>query len=183
MKVKNKMNKLPLLVVSLLLTCFTQAAFAMEDTLIMHNGSKVIGEVVNIKSFMVSFKYKNETSVQELSHYAIEKIHFGSGRVQTLTEKVTINGEEDWEKVTILEDKEQSAGLKRKGEISARTRFLNLHTTYSGNIKVAENLKREAAKQKHPFILISFERATVYNGLIKSWGAIQEIKRAFCYQY
>ena len=41
----------------------------------------------------------------------------------------------------------------------------------------------EAAKQKCPFLLISFERATVYNGLIKSWGAIQEIKRAFCYQY
>lgn len=166
----------------LLMGCM-QTAFAMEDTLVLHNGKKAIGEVVNVKSFMVSFKYKNETSVQELSHYAIEKIHFGSGRVQTLTDKVSINGEEDWEKVIILEDKEQSAGLTRKGETSARTRFLNLHTAYSGNLKVAENLKREAAKQKCPFILISFERATVYNGLIKSWGAIQEIKRAFCYQY
>jgi hypothetical protein len=177
------MHKYKFLIASLFLLFFTQEAYAMEDTLIMHNGSKVIGEVVNVNHFMVTFKYKNEKSEHEISHYAIEKIHFGSGRVQTLTDKVTINGEEDWEKVIILEDKEQSAGLKRKGEISARTRFLNLHTAYSGNIKVAENLKREAAKQKYPFILISFERATVYNGLIKSWGAIQEIKRAFCYQY
>ena len=177
------MKKLNLFLTSLLFLCTTQSVFGMEDTLILHNGSKIIGEVVNVNHFMVTFKYKNEKSEHEISHYAIERIHYVSGRVQSLTEKVNINGEEDWEKVIILEDKEQTAGLKRKGEISAHTRFLNLHTAYSGNNKVAEKLKREAAKQKYPFILISFERATVYNGLIKSWGAVQEIKKAFCYQY
>jgi hypothetical protein len=177
------MWKLIRLTLSIVLIFFLQTGYALEDTLVLHNGNKIIGTVSSINHYTISFKYKNEKTEQQLSNYAIEKIQFESGRTQLITEKISIQGEEDWEKVIILEDKEQRTGLKRISDIHAHTKFINLHTANSGNNKVTEKLKREAAKLNCPFLLINFDRATVYNGLIKSWGAIQEIKKAFCYNY
>ena len=167
----------------LLLLFIQQVCFANSDTLLLHSGEKIIGEVISINHYTVSFHYQKEKAEQQLSKFAIESLHFSSGRKKAMTEKINIQGEDDWEKVIILEDKEQRTGLNRISDIGAHTNFLNLHTANSGNNKVLEKLKREAAKLKCPFLLINFERATVYNGLIKSWGAIQEIRKAFCYNY
>jgi len=169
--------------VLLFFLCIHSAGFATSDTLLLHNGEKIIGEVISLNHYTISFHYQKEKAEQQLSKFAIESIHFASGRTQAITDKISIEGEADWEKVIILEDKEQRTGLNRISDISAHTNFLNLHTANSGNNKVLEKLKREAAKLKCPFLLINFERATVYNGLIKSWGAIQEIRKAFCYNY
>lgn len=177
------MQQIKYTTVLLLLLLLQQVSYANSDTLILHNGDKIIGEVISLNHYTIGFQYKNEKAIQQLSKFAIESIHFASGRTQAMTDKISIQGEDDWEKVIILEDKEQRTGLNRVSDISAHTNFLNLHTANSGNNKVLEKLKREAAKLKCPFLLINFERATVYNGLIKSWGAIQEIRKAFCYNY
>ncbi|HLD52906.1 MAG TPA: hypothetical protein VJA82_06365 [Sediminibacterium sp.] len=177
------MGKLKGFILFIAFTFFLQSGYALEDTLVLHNGNMIMGAVTSINHYTVSFKYTNENTEQQLSNFAIKQIQFESGRTQMITEKISIQGEEDWEKVIILEDKEQRTGLKRISDINAHTKFINLHTANSGNNKVTEKLKREAAKLNCPFILINFDRATVYNGLIKSWGAIQEIKKAFCYNY
>lgn len=160
-----------------------QFCYGNSDTLLLHNGTQINGEVINITNYTVLFRYKNEKTEQQISKYAIEKIHFGSGRKQWISTKIIINGESDWEKVLILEDKNQNSGLVQVSSIRAYTKFINLHTANTSDIKVSEKLQREAAKLNCPFILINYERETVYNGLIKSWGAIQEIKKAFCYKY
>lgn len=177
------MWKLIRLTLFIVLAFFLETGYALEDTLVLHNGNKIIGLVTSLNHYIITFKYKNEKAEQQLSNYAIEKIQFESGRTQLINDKIIIQGEEDWEKVIMLEDKEQRTGLKRISDISVHTKFINLHTANSGNNKVTEKLKREAAKLNCPFLLVNFERATVYNGLIKSWGAIQEIKKAFCYNY
>lgn len=160
-----------------------RGAVAQSDTLFFHNGKTAIGKVISVSGYTVSYVYQGEETMQMISKYALHRIHYRSGRTEPISEKIQVNGEEDWDKVIVLEDKEQNAGLVRASDIRAHTRFINLHTANSGEARVSESLLRQAAKRKCPFILISFERVTVYNGLIKSWGALQEIKKATSYHY
>lgn len=160
-----------------------QGVMAQSDTLFFHNGKTAIGKVISVSGYTVSYVYQGEETIQMISKYALHRIHYRSGRTEPISEKIQVNGEEDWDKVIVLEDKEQNAGLVRASDIRAHTSFINLHTANSGEAKVSASLLREAAKRKCPFILISFERVTVYNGLIKSWGALQEIKKATSYHY
>ena len=72
--------------------------------------------MVRVDEYIVVYKYDGEDAENSISKYAIEKIVYGkSGRVQDFTEKIVVNGENDWEKVVVLEDKSHIAGLKKVG--------------------------------------------------------------------
>ena len=167
----------------LLLTISFHYGFGQSDTIFFHNGKTAIGKIISVSGYTISYQYKDEVTEQLVGKYAVSNIHYRSGRNEWISDKITITGENDWKKVIVLEDKSQDAGLVRVSNIRANTKFINLHTANSGEERVSEMLLREAAKQQCPFILITYERETVYNGLIKSWGAIQEIKKAISYHY
>ncbi len=176
------MNKFLLLS---LLSIFLSAkiSFAQNDTIYFHNGNVVAGKVVSVSEYTITYKYSNEDAQQTASKYAIEKIHYQSGRNENITSKIIVNGVEDWEKVMVLDDKSQIAGLTRGNAIRSYTKFLNLHTANTGEKKAYQMLLKEAATFNQPFIFITFERATLYNGVIKGLGALQEIKRAVAFGY
>lgn len=177
------MNLIKRVASAILFALIMNSCLASQDTIMLHNGERIYSEILSIANYTVHFKYKGEKTEQQISKYAIERIHFESGRIQLISSKIIIKGESDWEKVTVLEDKSQNLGLTKISNIRANTKFINLHTSNSSDISVSEKLLKEAAKLSCPFILINYERETVYNGLIKSWGAIQEIKKAICYKY
>ena len=76
---------------------------AQVDIITKHSGEVVKGKVIRIEDYSVVFKYDGEDAENSIGKYAIEKIVYGkSGRVEEVTEKITISSEADWEKVIIL---------------------------------------------------------------------------------
>lgn len=156
---------------------------AQNDKIYKHNGETVDGTVVRLDEYTITFKYLNEDAENVVGKYAIEKIVYGkSGRTEEITEKITINGEDDWEKVVILEDKAYIAGLKKGDEVRGKTGLINFQTGNTGDKKAEKKLKMEAAKLGCPFILLTADKATV-GANSNQLGGSQVIKKGVGYKY
>jgi sRNA-binding regulator protein Hfq len=156
---------------------------AQNDKIYKHNGETVEGTVVRLDEYTITFKYANEDAENVVGKYAIEKIVYGkSGRTEEITEKITINGEDDWEKVVILEDKAYIAGLKKGDEVRGKTGLINFQTGNTGDKKAEKKLKMEAAKLGCPFILLTADKATV-GANSNQLGGSQVIKKGVGYKY
>lgn len=159
------------------------AANAQVDKIYKHNGEVVDGKVVKLEEYTVIFKYDGEDAENTIGKYAIEKVVYGkTGRVEEITEKIVINGEADWEKVVILEDKAYIAGLKKVDEVRGKTGLINYHTGNTGDKKAEKKLKIEAAKMGCPFILQTADKSTV-GASSNSLGGSQVIKKGIGYKY
>jgi sRNA-binding regulator protein Hfq len=156
---------------------------AQVDEITKHNGEVIKGKVIKLEEFTIIFKYDGEDAENTISKYAVEKIVYGkSGRVEQVTDKIVINGEDDWEKVVILEDKAYIAGLKKGEEVRGKTGLINYHSGNTGDKKAEKKLKMAAAALGCPFILQTADKATVgatSNGL----GGSQAIKKGVTYKY
>ena len=159
------------------------AANAQVDKIYKHNGEVVEGKVIKLEEYTIIFKYDGEDAENTIGKYAIEKIVYGkTGRVEEVTEKIVVKGEDEWEKVVILEDKAYIAGLKKEGEVRGKTGLINYHTGNTGDKKAEKKLKMAAAAMGCPFILQTADKSTVganSNGL----GGSQAIKKGIAYKY
>lgn len=74
------MKKLSLLIISLLICLVSLQA---QDTIVLHNGSKIISKVMEIKSTGIKYKFYPDADEVEydLQKNQIEKIHFRSGKI------------------------------------------------------------------------------------------------------
>lgn len=170
----------------LLFTLFSTAIFAQVDEITKHSGEIVKGKVVRIDEYVVVYKYDGEDSENSIGKYAVGKIVYGkSGRVEEITEKIVVNGEADWEKVVILEDKSYISGLKKVGEIKGKTGFISFHTGNTADSKATKKLKIEAAKTGCPFVLMTADKDINSSGgnAGPSFGAIQSIRKGIGYKY
>ena len=174
------MKKIILLIAVVLSTAF---ANAQEDVITKHNGETVNGKVIRLEEYTVVFKYDGEDAENSLGKYAIEKIVYGkSGRVEEVSEKIVVNGEADWEKVVILEEKSYIAGLKKAGEVRGKTGLINFQTGNTGDKKAQKKLKMDAAKLGCPFVLMTSDKTTV-GANSNALGGTQAIKTGVAYKY
>lgn len=158
-------------------------ANAQADKIYKHSGEVVEGKVLRLDEYTVVFKYDGEDAENTFGKYAIEKIVYGkTGRVEDVTEKIIVNGESDWEKVVILEDKSYIAGLKKGGEVRGKTGLINFQTGNTGDKKAQKKLKMDAAKQGCPFILLTADKTTV-GANSNALGGSQAIKTGVSYKY
>lgn len=158
---------------------------AQTDKIFKHNGETINGKVIKLEEYTVVFKYDGEDAENTMSKYAIEKIVYGkSGRVEQITDKIVVEGENDWEKVVILEDKSYIAGLKKGDEIRGKTGFISFHTGNTADKKAQKKLQMEAAKAGYPFILLTADKDINQSGATgPSFGAVQSIKKGITYKY
>jgi sRNA-binding regulator protein Hfq len=169
----------------LVVVLFSTSIFAQSDIITKHSGETLSGKVVRVDEYIVVYKYDGEDAENSISKYAIQKIVYGkSGRVEEVTEKIIINGEDDWDKVIILEDKSYIAGLKKVGEIKGKTAFINMHTGNTGDSKADKKLKMEAAKLGCPFVFMTADKDINESGVNGvSFGAVQAIRKGIAYKY
>ena len=157
--------------------------FAQVDKIYKHNGEVVDGKVVRVEEYTVVFKYDGEDAENTIGKYAIEKVVYGkSGRVEEVSEKIIVNGKDDWEKVVILEEKSYIAGLKKGDEVRGKTGLINYHTGNTGDKKAEKKLKMDAAEAGCPFILLTADKSTV-GASSNSLGGSQNIKKGIAYKY
>ncbi|RLJ72585.1 hypothetical protein [Pedobacter alluvionis] len=174
------MKKIIILIALISTSLFVKA---QVDVISKHNGETVKGKVVKVDEYVIVFKYDGEDADNTIGKYAIEKIVYGkSGRVENVTEKITVATEEDWEKVVILEDKSSATGLKKVEDIRGKTGLINYHTGNSGDKKAEKKLKMEAAKIGCPFILMTDDKSTVGSSSNRMGGS-QNIKKGIAYKY
>lgn len=158
-------------------------ASAQVDKIYKHNGEVVEGKVVKLEEYTIIFKYDGEDAENTVGKYAVEKIVYGkTGRVEEVTEKIVVNGEDDWEKVVILEDKSYIAGLKKAGEVRGKTGLINFQTGNTGDKKASKKLKMDAAKLGCPFVLMTADKTTV-GANSNALGGSQAIKTGVAYKY
>ncbi|UFH35907.1 hypothetical protein [Flavobacterium acetivorans] len=158
-------------------------ANAQVDVITKHNGETVKGKVVKLEEYTIVYKYDGEDAENTMSKYAIEKIVYGkSGRVEEVTEKVTVNNEDDWEKVVVLEDKAYISGLKKGDEVRGKTGLINFQTGNTGDKKADKKLKMAAAALGCPFILLTSDKTTV-GANSNQLGGAQAIKKGITYKY
>jgi hypothetical protein len=157
--------------------------YAQSDVVTRHNGEVIKGNVIRTNEYTIVYSYENETAENTISKYAVEKIVYGkSGRVEKVTDKIIVNGESDWEKVIILEEKAYIAGLIKVEEIRGKTAFINMQTGNTGDKKALKKLKMAASALNCPFILITSEKTTV-GSKSNELGGTQSMKTGFAYKY
>ena len=156
---------------------------AQTDVITKHSGETVKGKVIKVEEYTIVFKYDGEDAENTLSKYAIQKIVYGkSGRVEDVTEKITVSTEDDWEKVIVLEEKSYIAGLKKVEEVRGKTGLINFQTGNTGDKKAAKKLKMAAAAIGCPFILMTADKTTV-GANSNAIGGTQAIKTGIAYKY
>ena len=158
---------------------------AQVDLITKHSGEVVKGKVVRVEEYTIVYKYDGEDAENSIGKYAVEKIVYGkSGRIEDVTSKIVINGESDWEKVVVLEDKAYISGLKKGDEIRGKTGFISLHTGNTADKKAEKKLKIDAAKGNYPFILMVSDKQINQSGASgPSFGAVQSVKTEVSYKY
>ena len=167
----------------LVMLFFGIAMNAQVDKIFKHNGEVVNGKVIKLDEFTIIFKYDGEDAENTISKYAVEKIVYGkSGRVENVTDKITINSEDDWEKVVIVEDIAYISGLKKEGEVRGKTGLINYHTGNTGDKKAEKKLKMAAAAMGCAFILQTADKSTV-GASSNALGGSQAIKKGIAYKY
>ena len=158
-------------------------ANAQNDKIYKHSGETVEGKVIRLDEYTIVFKYDGEDAENTIGKYAVEKIIYGkTKRQEDVTEKIVINGEDDWEKVVILEDKGYISGLKKVGEVRGKTGLINFQTGNTGDKKAQKKLKMDAAKQGCPFVLLTADKTTV-GANSNAIGGSQAIKTGVAYKY
>lgn len=173
------------IVLALLLMGATVAANAQGDTIYLHNGKKVGGKVFRVTERTVVFSYENEDVEQSYGKYAVEKVVFGkSGRVQQVSERIVVRSEEDWDRVIVIQNTDEIAGLERRGEVKGKTRFVNLRTGEGSDRTALEKLKKDAAADRCAFIFITTDKDIDRKGMDGgSFGQLQSIKKGIGYSY
>jgi hypothetical protein len=175
--------KMKQIILVLALIFGTNAVSAQQDVITKHSGEVVIGKVVKLEEYTIVFKYEGEDAENTISKYAVEKIIYGiSGRLEEITEKIVINGEEDWNKVVILEDRGYISGLKKGDEVRGKTGLVNFQTGNTGDKKAEKKLKMDAAKLGCQFILLTADKVTV-GANSNVIGGSQAIKKGIGYKY
>lgn len=165
------------------LLSFSAMLNAQADKIHKHSGEIVDGKVTRVEEYTIVFKYDGEDAEIVIGKYAIEKIVYGkSGRVEEVTEKIEVNGEQDWEKVVILEEKSYISGLKKSGEVRGKTGLINFQTGNTGDKKASKKLKMDAAKMGCAFILLTADKTTV-GANSNALGGSQAIKTGVAYKY
>ncbi|TAF55219.1 MAG: hypothetical protein EAZ62_02725 [Sphingobacteriia bacterium] len=170
----------------LLVGSFAMAnAQAVADKISLHNGKSIDGSVVKVNEYTVVYKFVNEDAEQTISKFAVEKIVYGkSGRVENVSEKIVVNGTDDWEKVVMLVDKESTSGLTKVGEIRGKTSLINYRTAAGSDKTAEEKLKKEAAKNGCQFVIITSDKdAGLQSSGSMGFGGTQSMKKGVGYKY
>lgn len=151
------------------------------DKIHLHGGNVIDGKVIRMDDFKVIFKYEGEDAEQILSKKTVEKIVYTSGRTEDVSEKIVINGKEDWEKVEILLDKSEIVGLKKVGDVSGKTSgYFSGYVSGAGADKRAnKKLLEAAAAMGCPFVYMVSDNA---NSGAFSYGK-QALKKGIAYTY
>lgn len=131
-----------------------------NDVIVKHNGDRLSVKVLTVDE-KVTFTYPDETVSNTISLNCVSEIIFSNGRVQKCSDKIEVNGEDDWEKVIITNNPNDVSCLVRKGEVrSTANNTWSFKGKMSLDKKATRKIKKEAASLKAYIILLQDQTKT-----------------------
>lgn len=162
---------------SILVMSLAAIAQNSTDKLFKHSGETLDLKIIKVGEFAVTYKFPGEDAEQVIGKLAINKITYSSGRSEEISEKITVAGKGDWEKVQIITDKAQVVGLKKGEEVKGKTSgMLSYNSAGSADKKASKKLKEDAAEAGAPFILLTSDKSD-------GFGIKQSVKNGVAYSY
>lgn len=135
-------------------------ASSQVDVIKKQIGETLRGKIVSVDDNVIVFTYDGKNEEFTIAKNAVEKITYGrTGQVVQTSNKITVNGEADWQKVVILESLNLTAGLEVGEQIGIKTDLANYQSSKSDS-DVIKRLKMQAATLGYPFILITTDNAS-----------------------
>jgi hypothetical protein len=125
-----------------------------QDMIITHADESISCTVIELSDASTKFKYPNEDVIVSLSNNIIHKIIFSSGREKLVSEKIVINGVEDWKKVQITNSESEVIGLKKVDTFSKRAQGSSWTNQGKLDEKVMIRIKKDAAAAGCHMVLI-----------------------------
>ena len=161
---------------SMTLIAFAIFAQTASDKMYKHSGETSDVKVIKVGETTITYKYPGEDAEQVIGKFAVNKIIYSSGRTEEISDKVTIDGKDDWEKVQIVTVPSSILGLKKGEEVRGKTSDLLTYNTAGSADKKATRKIREAAAEGVPFILLTSDKSD-------GFGVKQSIKKGVLYTY
>ena len=126
-----------------------------QDKIVKLNGETIICKVSEITDDNIKFKYDGEDFLNNISQNVVQEIRFNSGRLQKFSERIVVNGKDDWEKVQITTLESDIDGLVRGEEMMAKASS-GWSTTGQGKTqkKAMKKLKKLAATKGYHMVLL-----------------------------
>ena len=142
-------------VICLMLLFVSMGCFA-QDEVIFHNGNVAKGKVTEVTDLFIKFRYENEDVDNTIGRAALSEVRFGSGRVQQMSQKVYVNSPDDWEKVRIVNDKNEVLGLKSLGQVEKHSSGTWSFSITAGHFseKTMKKIRKEAAARGGCIVLV-----------------------------
>jgi hypothetical protein len=115
------------------------------------------GHIQEILPNTISYTTWQTGAQKVLSHHAVARIAYSTGKEETVSPFITIGGEVDWERVIVLNAKSETAGLIYADEVDAAGggKFVAIG---QAEAEALMKMKKEAARLKCPFLFISSSR-------------------------
>ncbi|MDR7210992.1 hypothetical protein [Flavobacterium piscis] len=138
-------------IVSIIL--FSKYSYA-QDKIFTHKNDSILCKITEIGEKTINYKYNGEDLVNSVFKNYVSHVKFASGRIQKFSDKVIINEESDWQKVTITNSEYDIAGLAQVEKITVK---LSKDWVYNNTVKfnnAKDELKKEAAKKGCHIILL-----------------------------
>ncbi len=165
------------LVTILLLICTYAQTNTAADKMYKHSGEVLDVKIIKVGEFTVTYKYPGEDAEQVIGKLAVAKITYSSGRNEDISDKITVSGKDEWEKVQVLTDMTQVVGLKKGEEVRGKTSgMLSYNSAGSADKKAARKIKEAAAEAGAPFILLTSDKND-------GFGVKQSVKNGVTYTY
>ncbi len=145
---------------------------AAQDEVVFHNGTIAKGKVSEVTELSIKFCYEGEDVMNTIGRAAISEVRFSSGRVQQMSQKIFITSEKDWEKVRIVNDKNEVLGLKSLGQVEKHSTGTWSFSTTAGHFseKTMKKIRKEAAARGGCIVLLMSQQSQS-GGLFQSGHA------------
>ena len=153
------------------------------DTIFPLNGQSIPCKVAKVGETEIEYTFLGETVMNTVNKKQVSEIHFSSGRIQKISEKVLITGEDDWQKVILTTLPADVAGLVKKELIRGKaTGFTTLSNIDNIKGRAEEEIKRTAASLKCHVVLIQTYNERPGNYFTKTLPKVDINGVAYCYQ-
>ena len=135
---------------------FTSIMCSAQDEIVFHNGNIAKGKVSEVTEQFIKFCYEGEDFVNIIGRCAISEVRFSSGRIQQMSQKICVENAEDWEKVRVVNDKNEVLGLKSLGQIEKHSSGTWSFSITAGHFseKTLKKIRKEAASRGGCIVLI-----------------------------
>jgi hypothetical protein len=153
-----------------------------QDKVITLIGDTIHCRILEFNGIALTYKLSFNDSVCYMTSGKIYQLLYSDGQIQNVSQRVSVSGENDWEKVIISYDTAEVEGLVKVADLKATTR------TYSTEEKALEKgeikLKKEAAKMGAFLVLITYRYSRgMYTPILIRYNDAKSVYKATAYTY